>query len=45
MNTDLIIISEYCDNSIAEPQFIKLLGIEGLIDVVEEEWEEDLPEI
>ncbi|MFV0470096.1 MAG: chaperone modulator CbpM [Dysgonomonas sp.] len=37
MNTDLIIISEYCDNSIAEPQFIKLLGIEGLIDVVEED--------
>lgn len=44
MSTELIIIREYCKNSIAEPQFIDLLWAEGLIEVVEQDGELYLPE-
>lgn len=36
METDLIIISEYCRKSHIEPSFIVLLYEEGLIDIREE---------
>lgn len=42
METDLIIVSEYCQKSHIEPSFIVLLGEEGLIDIQEEEGTEYL---
>lgn len=36
MNEGLIIITDYCQNSVAEPQFIHLLETEGLIEIIVE---------
>lgn len=36
MSTELIIIEEYCRINLVEPQFIKLLQVEGLIEVFEQ---------
>lgn len=37
MQTDLIVISEYCQKSHIDPVFIEMLSEGGLIDILEEE--------
>lgn len=36
MQTDLIIIGEYCQKSHVDPDFVEMLGEGGLIDILEE---------
>lgn len=43
MNTELIILSDYCRNSDIEPDFIVLLKEEGLIETLEEDGRECIP--
>ncbi len=43
MDTDLIIISEYCDKCNIDPQFIIELGNDGLISIKEVEKEKYIP--
>ncbi|MDH6353782.1 chaperone modulatory protein CbpM [Dysgonomonas sp. PH5-45] len=42
MNTELIIITEYCKYNTIEPRFLKMLQTEGLIDIVEKDGAEYL---
>ena len=41
MQTNLIIVKEYCSKCEVESTFIEILYEEGLIDIIEEEQERD----
>ena len=44
MDNGLIVINDYCKSTVAEPQFIRLLKVEGLITIIEEDGTEYLLE-